>query len=361
MQHFTCSNKYQCFCVMNDPRSASTVMRNISALDGVRSLAVIFVMIFHSQAPVFKGGFLGLDIFFVLSGFLITSILLSEISRTGEIRLRRFYWHRLMRLTPPLFLLVILYLLVAPQLWPDYGGHLRDAGLALAYLGDYGRAIWHVPNMLRHTWSLAVEAHFYLVWPFILIVISRFSDKIPLITGLVALYLLATTWRLYGWVSGQEWAMVYYRFDTRLSGLVLGALVAAMFYQRKKIAIRMGFILIALLAPLFFVAKFRWGDMAQLQIGISGMELATVLVIIAIMKRSRLVGWLGSAPMAYIGRISYGLYLFHYPAMLYLREEYDWKFALLGGSVFAFAMAAFSYHTVEAMIRRWRLKLSSKG
>ena len=129
---------------------------------------MILVIADHCDISVFDQGYFGVDLFFVLSGFLITRLLVDEIDSTGRIDLLRFYLRRLLRLTPALLLMLTAYLLIAPSLWPqlDLMSHVRDAALVAFYLSDYSQAFWHNPKVLIHTWSLSVEEHFYLIWPF---------------------------------------------------------------------------------------------------------------------------------------------------------------------------------------------------
>ena len=328
-------------------------MAYVPALDGIRALAVILVMIFHSSAPALRAGYLGVDVFFVLSGFLITSLLLSEQERTGSIALGRFYLRRFARLMPPLAVCLLVYIVAAPHLWPEYEWHLRDAALSAGYLTDYGRAIWHVPNMLKHTWSLSVEEHFYLLWPLVIITITR-ARRLPVLKVLALLYIAATAWRFYCVDIGHGWSGVYPRFDTRLSGLILGAFAAASLRFGRNIGagpVTTG----ATAAVLIFLLATRGhGDLMMLKFGVMVAELATILCIIAVMKTPAAHPWLGSRSLAYIGRLSYGLYLFHYPAMYYLRDAYGWEIALIGGSAFAMVLAMISYHTVEAWVRSWK-------
>src|SRR6266852_862145 len=119
-------------------------MRYNPALDGIRGIAVVLVMLNHLRASFLPSGELGVDIFFVLSGFLITSLLYSEIESTGKLRLWRFYSHRFLRLGPPLLVMLLCYLLVAPYVFSFYpiSYHLQDALLAAAYLSDYSQAFW---------------------------------------------------------------------------------------------------------------------------------------------------------------------------------------------------------------------------
>ena len=137
-------------------------LRYNPALDGLRAVAVILVISDHCFVPVFDQGYFGVDLFFVLSGFLITRLLVDEIDATGRVDLWRFYLRRFLRLAPPLLLFLIAYVLIAPWFWPqfDFLSHMRDAGLAGFYLSDYSQALWHSPKVLIHTWSLSVEETF---------------------------------------------------------------------------------------------------------------------------------------------------------------------------------------------------------
>ena len=120
------------------------------AFDGLRAVAVILVLAGHCDITVFDQGYFGVDLFFVLSGFLITRLLVDEIDTTGRVDIRRFYLRRLLRLAPALLLMLAAYLLVAPLLWPqlNFMSHLRDAALAAFYLSDYSQAFWHNPKIL---------------------------------------------------------------------------------------------------------------------------------------------------------------------------------------------------------------------
>jgi peptidoglycan/LPS O-acetylase OafA/YrhL len=143
----------------------------IPALDGVRGVAVLAVFASHAGIPGFSLGGMGVDAFFVLSGYLITSILLAEIARTGSISLPKFYLRRIKRLTPALLTLTVLYAILAPFVWVERSAaeHAGLSALSFFYLMDYARAFWVGHSPLVHTWSLAVEEHFYLVWPFALL------------------------------------------------------------------------------------------------------------------------------------------------------------------------------------------------
>src|SRR5690242_18795216 len=131
-------------------------MKHNNGLDGIRALAVIMVLGFHAAAPGATGGYLGVDVFFVLSGFLITSLLMDEIEDTGTVSFGRFYLRRFLRLTPPLLFMLATYLVFAPIAWPQMAFHtdVRDVLISTFYLSDYASAFWSLPHYLRHTWSL---------------------------------------------------------------------------------------------------------------------------------------------------------------------------------------------------------------
>lgn len=328
-------------------------MPYIPALDGIRAIAIIAVMVFHAGGPILRGGFLGVDVFFVLSGFLITSLLQNEIARTGRIDIRRFYVRRLMRLGPPLAVALLLYLAIAPHVWPAYAWHLQDALLAATYLSDYSRALWGMPDMLRHTWSLAVEEHFYMLWPLVLLVLRPLSHRTALFV-LLALYVAGTAWRI-ACLEWHGWDMTYPRFDTRLTGMVIGA-VTAVLLSKGRIVVTGRAAAALCLALYVLVFLSGWRDPAALILGTTVAELATASVIVLIMQGNSMRVLTGTA-MTYIGQLSYGLYLFHYPIMLYLREAHGWLAALTVGSLAAALLAALSYHTVEAWVRRRKMNI----
>ena len=174
------------------------------------------------------GGFLGVDFFFVLSGFLITSILLNEHDTQGSIRLPAFYLRRAQRLMPALLLTIALFLAASSAAWPKYHETSgRDALLTALFLSDYGKAFWGMPVVLQHSWSLSVEEHFYLLWPLALIFLVRRLSPLGLVKAIIALFFAATVWRIACIWLGQDWTQIYYRFDTRMTGLIAGALIAA--------------------------------------------------------------------------------------------------------------------------------------
>ncbi|HBZ95677.1 MAG TPA: acyltransferase, partial [Pseudomonas sp.] len=333
-------------------------MPYLPALDGLRAIALLIVMLFHAKAPFANGGYLGVDMFFVLSGFLITALLQEEITKSGTISLGRFYLHRLARLMPPLLLLVAIYLTFAPILWPKYEGHAPDATLAALYLSDYSVAFWGSPKYLRHTWSLSVEEHLYLMWPLALLALRPLAPN-RLLAVLIGLYVVATAWRIYC-ATEQPWAWVYYRFDTRVSGTVLGSALAVAWRLGSFQPQRARFSWAPLAMIITVVGLARWRSSLSLQVGTMAVELLTAWMIVLVLSSTERIKWLERPALVYLGKISYGAYLFHYPIALYLRPHTEWLLTMLVGGGVSLLIAAASYHSIEAWMRRIRKSRSSR-
>ena len=209
----------------------------IPALDGLRALAVMAVLLYHGGVNWIPGGFLGVDVFFVISGYLITSLLLRDWSEHGSIQLGRFYVRRARRLLPALFLMLGVVSLYSLVFLPDTVAELRGAVIAtLVYVEN-----WHLishdvsyfvsagrPSLLRHVWSLAVEEQFYLLWPLLFSLLlarwgrrSRSLLRVILGGALVSAVLMAVQYQRYG-----DPSRVYFGTDTRASTLLIGAALA---------------------------------------------------------------------------------------------------------------------------------------
>lgn len=290
----------------------------IPALDGVRALAVFLVIASHVGLPGFPGGGFGVDMFFVLSGFLITTLLLEEINDTGRINILHFYVRRLLRLYPALLLLLLLvgaFFHIVQHAFPNLTGtnFAKDGMLAALYLTDYAVAFGfeNRNSLIGHTWSLAVEEHFYLVWPWALLGLRRAFRGRSFVAALFALYIVATAWRL-SCLTFEPWTMVYFRFDTRFAGLVLGSLLAVLRLQGRRIPLaNAGFILSGLgfLSCVYFIPTME-ATTALTTVP----ELFTFFLIDRILnaKNWRGSAWLSGPALVFFGRISYGLYLFHF-------------------------------------------------
>jgi peptidoglycan/LPS O-acetylase OafA/YrhL len=340
-----------------------TPLRYNPALDGLRAVAAMLVVADHSRVPGFGAGFFGVDLFFVLSGYLITRLLADEWHRYGRIDLPGFYLRRILRLTPPLLLMLIAYVALAPVLWPDFGllSHLGDAALAGFYLSDYAQAFWQHPKFLLHTWSLAVEEHFYLIWPLAALLLTRLQWRwrVALLFGL---YVLATAWRVFE-LERVGWSVTYYSFDTRLSGLMLGALLAiglpALGRISDGIANAAG--LFACIALVSCLKISTWEAPWALTWTMTVVELAAAAILIAASVESSWVSaLLSTRPLVGIGVISYGVYLWHYPAAYFLRAHLPWFETWPLVLAFALSAATASYMIIERPLQQYRRGLTAR-
>jgi peptidoglycan/LPS O-acetylase OafA/YrhL len=202
------------------------------ALDGLRGAAVAAVVVFH--AGYLRGGYLGVDLFFTLSGFLITSLLLGEIRTNGTVRFREFWARRARRLLPALALLfvgVALYARLAAR--PDELDQIRWDGIWTALYAANWRAViaktsywtmFSTPSPLQHTWSLAIEEQFYLVWPCAMFVFARRARNVARTTAIVSATLaaLGSAWLVFGY-DPRHASRSYYATDTRVASILFGA------------------------------------------------------------------------------------------------------------------------------------------
>lgn len=335
-------------------RASAGELGYVPGLDGIRAVAVLLVMACHAQVPALAGGFLGVDIFFVLSGYLISTLLLQEIDRTGKVKLTAFWRRRMVRLFPAMAVLVAAFFCAAPCLGRSIESVIAFSIASLLYMTDYLIFFTGASIHLGHLWSLAVEAKFYVIWPCLLVIGARSIKPGSLVWGIVLLAVAATTWRIFN-AQMLPWEMVYYRFDTRLSGLLAGSALAAAIRAGWQPALpgSAGFLCIAL-APLLS-RQFADPDMLT-WIPIT-IELATVLLILSVLQQEGPIARaLSFRPIVVLGGLSYGMYLWHFPIMFFLRNEaLHWATVLLIGGAASIALAWLSMRTIERWARRYRV------
>lgn len=293
---------------MNDQR-----LRYIPALDGLRAIGVILVMIHHFATPVPFGGFLGVDVFFVLSGYLIGSLLDIEYSTSGAIQLSRFYLRRLIRLYPALLSMLVVCFIPGLLLTHGSRAFILETLFAASYLTPFTITFLGIGWPLRHTWSLGIEQLFYLLWPVVLgELLRRTPSRRSLAAGIAALALLCGVAQI-----GYQHQFAEMTYFLRASGILFGcavALVARAGYG-PRVGRRLALLSFAVLAlSVWLASNYAYEAYAVLVV-----DVCTSLIILhAIAEpQSPLVQVLSLRPMVYIGLISYELYLWHFPILTY--------------------------------------------
>ena len=354
-------------------------MRYWPALDGLRGLAVLAVMLFHAQVSQVRGGFLGVDIFFVLSGFLITSQLLRELHRAGQIRWGRFFMRRVVRLQPALLLLLLAYTLGWATGWVPGPGTVvaRDVATVLLAMAHWARAFdWHPPDYLGHAWSLGIEEQFYLLWALLLATMGGYAARRWRVLLLALAGALASMlWMLWLHSAGASPVRLYNGLDTRAMALLCGCALASWLHARQpdsldearpqaktrphsRAVAGMGFAALSLLLlcmgsldwrhPLMFA----WGYMA---IAVTAALLVWSLVAAPTSLCSALLAW---PPLVAMGKISYGLYLWHYPLFRVaeaqaLKTGVPLAYGMVLAACLAILAAWASFVWIERPLRVW--------
>jgi peptidoglycan/LPS O-acetylase OafA/YrhL len=355
---------------------------HLVGLDGLRAVAVIAVVLYHADVAWIPGGFLGVDVFFVLSGFLITSLLLVELDRTGAIDFKTFYIRRARRLLPALFaVLGVTALLVATVAYDGAAAFRRDLPGALFYYSNWLSIVTETsyfefigrPPMLKHLWSLAVEEQFYIFWPAIALVAYRWRGARAV--GLVALggAVLSTVAMITGSILGDmpgaaDPSRLYFGTDTHAMGVFVGAALAVVWRPGRTSPVLAGQARLVISAAgvvglLLLVAMFvGLGEFSTFLYrgGFLVVALVSAVVVAAASHRGVPFGrWLGTRPMRWIGERSYGIYLWHWPLFLVTRPGVDIPLdgvpALLARLVLLVGVAELSYRYVEMPVRRGAL------
>jgi peptidoglycan/LPS O-acetylase OafA/YrhL len=361
----------------------------LAGLDGLRALSVAAVILYHAQVAGFEGGFFGVEVFFVISGYLITSLLLAERERTGGVSLRQFWMRRARRLLPALLVVVVATLGIAAVAAPDALAQTRvDLPAALFFVSNW----WQVarnhsyfmaierPPLLLHLWSLAVEEQFYIAFPPTLVVLAlvlrggaRARRWLGALAGAGAI--ASALWMARLFDPTVDPSAIYLRTDTRLSGLLLGVMLAAIVpamaaARRPAIAARASLALDAVGAAGLAVALWaftHWSDTDAFVYrgGFQVVDVASMAMIVSAVGGSwmpKVLGWRG---IRWIGLRSYGLYLWHWPVMAVTRPDFDtswsgWPLLALRLGLTAIA-AELSYRFVEVPARRAGLASAVRG
>ncbi len=353
--------------------SARPPLQYLPGLDGIRALSVVAVIAYHLDYERAAGGYLGVEVFFVLSGFLITRLMLDEEWRTGTISRTAFWLRRARRLLPAVITLIVGVWLWAIAVLPagDAAQFRGDAFASLFYVQN-----WHAiiadqpyfesfgrPSPLRHLWSLAIEEQFYLLWPLVLPAALRRLRRRST-AALIAVGVVGSVWLMQATADIASPERAYYGTDTRAFGILLGGLLAfAWTPERLRTAITAparwvidAIGLAALLAMLWQFSTRSEFDPWTYPQGFLWVDLCTIVLLVsATHPASTARRILGSRPLTAVGRRSYSLYLWHWPVIVFTRPGLDWGLegttALLARLAIIVVLAEVSYRVIEQPFR----------
>ncbi len=346
-------------------------------VDGLRALAILWVLGFHSLGPIAGclargGGWFGVDVFFVISGFLITGILLRERKGTGSISLKNFYIRRMLRLLPAYYALLATVAIFNPFHCKDIAAAV---GIALVYLSNYDLGLgWGhtLGSGIETTWSLAIEEQFYFVWPSAILFLRK-----HLWQGAIAAITVCELWKAYLLTHGEHWMRVSAGFDTKADILMFGCLAAiALNNERSRVWLNRIFAN-KLIAPFLFVALVYYvraiGHPAgattiasqlsywEVRIPLLASLTAALIISLCIRPYSIVARLLSNPVLTWIGRISYSLYLWHILAFVsvigWVGALGVWPKELLGYAA-AVTAAAASYYLIERPFLRLKGQFS---
>lgn len=355
-----------------------TTFDHYRSLDGLRGVSIILVLCVHlhiispTTSYVFAGGSLGVDVFFVISGFLITSILLNENAKNGHISLLNFYARRVLRLFPALISVVLFTCLVAVIVGSFSALGITPLRLAsvVGYFANWVRAyeppaVW----FLAHCWSLAVEEQFYLIWPIILITLLKFTSRRTILTIVTSGIVLSGLLKIVLYLSGLATTRrIVYGSDTRADVVLMGCLIALLLHwdylpkfltnQETRGALTKSGTVI--LVTFFLIAGESFVPLYLGGFTVIAIAVAVVIIHIILTPESDLSRRLQYSPLVWIGKRSYGLYLWHWPIyeICRLLPKPLIVISAIGGSLI---VAALSYRFIELPFLRLKSRYSGHG
>lgn len=355
-------------------RTIGPHQRHIPGIDGLRGIAVFLVVAYHLDIRGFDGGFIGVDVFFVLSGFLITSLMLAEYGRDEGVDLGAFWVRRARRLLPALFVLLAGVSAIAWTLSSVSRSALRwDALTSLVYVqnwrfvatGQTYAAENTDPSLLGHLWSLSIEEQFYVIWPMLFVLLMKFGGQRRRQNSIAILTIAAigSAAMLAAGFDRFDPSAVYFATHTRafepLAGATLAFVLAPRQFKNQTLRLQpatAGLMTVASVAAIVFaVTQFSFRDVVYYRGGAVAVTIATLLLVVVLTNESSPASRLfTTSPLVLLGNVSYGLYLWHWPVIVWLdsdRTGIDGTSLLLIQIAVFSAITALSYRFVEQPIR----------
>lgn len=347
----------------------------VPSIDGLRALAVIAVIAYHLNFSWAKGGFIGVDIFFVLSGYLITNILLTQWEKNQTLQLKQFWLRRFRRLIPAAYVMIVVVVIFSVLFHSEILKNLRGDAIASFFYVSNWWFIFHnvsyfdsfgMPSPLKNLWSLAIEEQFYLIWPVFLLVFLRWVKNPKLLLKIViGLGLLSAIWMTILYVPGTDPSRVYYGTDTRLFDLLSGCALAFVWPfnrlspnipKRSKAALN----IVGTISILFFFLITALVSEYQPFLYRGGLLFVAIMGVVMIATIAHPASYLSKIfsfkPLRWIGTRSYGIYLWHYPIItlttpvLEIGQPSIWRSILQVAATFIIAELSFRY--IETPIRK---------
>jgi peptidoglycan/LPS O-acetylase OafA/YrhL len=350
--------------------------RYIKSLDGIRGILILMVLQDHLDLLRHSVGFLAVNSFFVLSGFLITWLLISEWNDSGTINLKNFYFRRALRLFPALFTMLVLFALYTCLVNPPHTVR-RDFHYilwALFYFTNWGQVLGcgDFMNYLAHTWSLSIEEQYYLLWaPILLLLLHRTESKTSLLWWTVLAVFCSVLIRAYYTHFGMQGFFGFWRVsrgldaraDSLLTGCAVGIIISGQLLPRRRWLEWALYVTAAIsICGLIWVSWHQIYDPWMFYAGWFLASIFTAIILLHLVYSPRgILHWILEAPpLVYIGMISYGFYIWHFPIINLIHDHFPghWKVIGVAASV---AASLLSYYLVERPCLRLKKKFSRPG
>ena len=350
---------------------------NRPALTGVRALLMVPVVAYHASATALQGAWMPLEFFFVLSGFLITTMLASEHQRTGRIGLGKFYSRRAVRLVPPLVMTIVLLAIYASLVYvPSASQRVWGDSVSALFYSDYRQAYEHDPfysGFMTQCWSLAVEEQFYLIWAGLLLVALKFGKRRIAYAMTLAGIILSAGNRTLIVLTAPHWTLsvgdrVYYAFDTRADALFLGCLLGLIATggslndwkpRTRQVVTAAAVVSTAIMVWVLFAVGV--GDRSLPLVWIPVTEIASAIIIVYFIVQPKGLGTkvIGISALVLVGNMTYTIYLVHFPVFVAISPStVGWSLWLIELVRFAIVIpiVVASWYLIEKPLMQWRRK-----